>query len=90
MRVSDYLVLHTASCSELRERLEQAKTLLHHIELDIRDTEYTLRIDSRDFVREHYEWLKRKRAEVESEIGELERVLRVYAEGEALRGSGMY
>ncbi|MCC6014713.1 MAG: hypothetical protein LM564_03300 [Desulfurococcaceae archaeon] len=45
------------SCGELRERLEMARTLLHHIELDIRDTEYTLRVDPRDFVREHYEWL---------------------------------
>ncbi|MCC6015083.1 MAG: hypothetical protein LM564_05210 [Desulfurococcaceae archaeon] len=43
------------SCGELRERLERARTLLHHIELDIRDTEYTLRVDPRGFAREHYE-----------------------------------
>ena len=65
----------SAGCSELRERLEMARTLLHHIELDIRDTEYTLRVDPRGFVREHYEWLRRRRAEVEGEVRELERAL---------------
>jgi hypothetical protein len=63
------------SCGELRERLEMARTLLHHIELDIRDTEYTLRVDPRGFVREHYEWLRMRRAEVKSEVRELERAL---------------
>jgi hypothetical protein len=66
---------HSAGCSELRERLEIARTLLHHIELDLRDTEYALRVDPRGFVREHYEWLRRRRAEVESEVRELERAL---------------
>ena len=66
---------HPGSCGELRERLEQTRTLLHHIELDIRDTEYTLRVDPRGFVREHYEWLSRRRAEVEGEVRELERAL---------------
>jgi len=65
------------SCGELRERLEMARTLLHHIELDIRDTEYTLRVDPRGFAREHYEWLRGKRAEVENEVRELERALDV-------------
>jgi hypothetical protein len=63
---------HPGSCGELRERLEMARTLLHHIELDLRDTEYTLRVDPRGFVREHYEWLRRKRVEVENEVRELE------------------
>jgi hypothetical protein len=66
---------HSAGCSELRERLEMARTLLHHIELDMRDTEYTLRVDPRGFAREHYEWLREKRAEVENEVRELERAL---------------
>jgi len=51
---------HLSSCSELEERLEKARILLHHIELDMRDTEQDLRIDPRDYLREHYEWLKRK------------------------------
>ena len=55
--------------------LERARTLLHHIELDLRDTEYTLRVDPRGFVREHYEWLRMRRAEVEGEVRELERAL---------------
>jgi hypothetical protein len=63
------------SCGELGERLEMARTLLHHIELDIRDTEYTLRVDPRGFAREHYEWLRRRRAEVEGEVRELRQVL---------------
>ena len=66
---------YPSSCGELRERLEMARTLLHHIELDIRDTGYALRVDPRGFVREHYEWLRRRRAEVESEVRELERAL---------------
>jgi hypothetical protein len=66
---------HSTGCNELRERLEMARTLLHHIELDIRDTEYTLRVDPRGFVREHYEWLRGRRAEVEGEVRELERAL---------------
>jgi hypothetical protein len=74
------------SCGELRERLEMARTLLHHIELDIRDTEYTLRVDPRGFVREHYEWLRMRRAEVESEVRELERALMVCTEGEESKG----
>jgi hypothetical protein len=68
-------VPHPGSCGELRERLEKARTLLHHIELDIRDTEYTLRVDPRGFVREHYEWLRMRRAEVENEVRELEQAL---------------
>ena len=63
------------SCGELRERLEMARTLLHHIELDIRDTEYTLRVDPRGFVRKHYEWLRMRMAEVEGEVRGLERAL---------------
>ena len=66
---------HSTGCNELRERLEMARTLLHHIELDIRDTEYTLRVDPRGFVREHYERLRMRRAEVENEVRELERAL---------------
>jgi len=66
---------YLGSCGELGERLERARTLLHHIELDMRDTEYTLRVDPRDFVREHYEWLRMRRAEVEGEVRELERAL---------------
>jgi hypothetical protein len=64
----------STGCNELRERLEMARMLLHHIELDLRDTEYTLRVDPRGFVREHYERLRR-RAEVEGEVRELERAL---------------
>jgi hypothetical protein len=60
---------------KLRERLEMARMLLHHIELDLRDTEYTLRVDPRGFVRERYEWLRMRRAEVEGEVRELERAL---------------
>jgi len=70
--VGVYWMSHSTGCNELRERLEMARTLLHHIELDIRDTEYTLRVDPRGFVREHYEWLRRRRAEVENEVRELE------------------
>jgi A/G-specific adenine glycosylase len=66
---------HPGSCGELREMLEMARTLLHHIELDIRDTEYTLRVDHRGFVREHYECLRMRRAEVEGEVRELIRPL---------------
>jgi hypothetical protein len=66
---------HPSSCGELREMLERVRTLLHHIELDIRDTEHTLRVDPRGFVREHYEWLRMRRAEVEGEVRELERAL---------------
>jgi len=66
---------HPGSCGELRERLEMARTLLHRIELDIRDTGYTLRVDPRGFAREHYEWLRMRRAEVESEVRELRQVL---------------
>jgi len=77
-------MLHSSRCSELKEKLEQARTLLHRIELDMRDTEQTLRVDPRDYVREHYEWLKRKRVEVESEIRGLERELKSCLE----RGTG--
>ena len=66
---------YSARCRELEERLEQARTLLHRIELDMRDTELILRVDPRDYVREHYEWLRRKRVELESEVKELEREL---------------
>jgi len=50
-------VEHLSSCSELEEKPEQARILLHHIELDMRGTEQDLRIDPRDYVREYYEWL---------------------------------
>jgi len=69
------------SCSELGEQLEQARTLLYRIELDLRDTEQALRVDPRDYVLEHYEWLKRKRVELESEVRELERALEVCVRG---------
>ena len=67
---------HPGGCSELEEKLEKARTLLHHVELDMRSTEQDLRIDPRGYLREHYEWLKRKRVEVEEEVGELEHALR--------------
>jgi len=73
-------VPHSAKCRELGEKLEQARILLHRIELDLRDTEQTLRVDPRDYVREHYEWLRRKHVEVEREIRELEQALKVCAE----------
>jgi len=57
-----------ARCSELEEKLKEARTLLHRIELDIRDTEWLLSVDSRNYVREHYEWLKSKRVELEEEV----------------------
>jgi len=69
-------VEHLSSCSELKEKLEQARILLHHIELDMQGTEQNLRIDPRDYVREHYEWLKRKRVEIEEEVRELKHALR--------------
>lgn len=65
------------SCSELGKQLEQARILLHRIELDIRDTEQALKVDPRNYVREHYEWLRRKRVEVEDEVKELEQMLEV-------------
>lgn len=71
---------YSARCRELEERLEQARTLLHRIELDMRDTEQALRVDPRDYVREHYEWLKRKHVEVDSEVRELERALNMCVE----------
>jgi len=37
-------------------------------------------------VREHYEWLRRRRAEVEGGVRELERALRVCTEGEESKG----
>ena len=67
---------HPGGCSELEEKLEKARTLLHHVELDMRSTEQDLRIDPRGYLREHYEWLKRKRVEVEEEVRELEHALR--------------
>jgi len=69
-------VKHLSSCSELEEKLEQARILLHHIELDMQSTKQDLRVDPRDYVREHYEWLKRKRVEIEEEVRELEHALR--------------
>ena len=65
-------MLYSARCRELEKRLEQARTLLHRIELDMRDTEQALRVDPRDYVREHYEWLRRKRVELEDEVRELQ------------------
>lgn len=69
-------VAYSGRCRELEEKLERARILLHRIELDMQDTEQDLRVDPRDYVREHYEWLRRRRAEVGEEVKELEQALR--------------
>jgi len=70
-------VLRSSMCSEIEEKLEQARTLLHH---RARHAGRRAGPESKPtgLVQEHYEWLKRKRVEVESEIRELERALNIY------------
>jgi hypothetical protein len=61
------------NCEELKRRLIDLESYLIRIDWDIQDTELALKIDKyygieRPSVKMHYEWLKRKKAEVEQEI----------------------
>ncbi|MCC6014355.1 MAG: hypothetical protein LM564_01460 [Desulfurococcaceae archaeon] len=71
---------YTVRCSELLGRLERARLLLYLIELGVEDSEQALSEDPRDFIREYYEWLKRVRSEVKSEVRELEQALGICRE----------
>jgi hypothetical protein len=62
-------------CEEIREKWRRARTFLHQIEMDKLVTEEYLKVNPQKYLREHYEWLRRVQAIVESEIKELEQAL---------------
>jgi hypothetical protein len=62
-------------CEEIREKWRRARMLLHHIEMDKLATEEYLKVNPQKYLREHYEWLRRVQAIVESEIKDFEQAL---------------
>jgi hypothetical protein len=69
-----------SECEGIRRKLRELEHYLTHIKWDLEETEFAMKIDrlhgiERPSVKMHYEWLKRKREEVEREIEELKKKL---------------
>jgi len=69
-----------SDCEELKRRLYVLESYLVRINWDLQDTELALKIDKyygieRPSVKMHYDWLKKKKNEVEREIEELKKKL---------------
>jgi len=67
-------------CEVIRRKLRDLESYLTHIKWDLEETEFAMKIDrlhgiERPSVKMHYEWLKRKKEEVEREIEELKKKL---------------
>ena len=71
-----------SECERIRSKLRELESYLTHIKWDLEETEFAMKIDrlhgiERPSVKMHYEWLKRKKEEVEQEIEELKKKLAV-------------
>jgi Arc/MetJ-type ribon-helix-helix transcriptional regulator len=62
-----------SECEVIRRKLRDLESYLTRIKWDLEETEFAMRIDrlhgiERPSTKMHYEWLKRKKAEIEQEI----------------------